>query len=456
MNSKRLARLAKHAWDPTFAKNALSSILGKAITKFRLHQLERYHRGVKRDFTHIRNSALRRTVTYAYRHCPYYRELFQERGIHLDRPLDNWSLVPFLEKEVIREQRDKLLASKRMPDYLAGLTYTGGSTGQPLAFYRLGSYDGIHQAFLYRLMGYVPGDRILAMDGTLVADKLTERNIFWTNKSNRDLPYGRLALSSQYLTTENIGFYIEFLKEFRPAIIRGYPSFIDLIASYIVENDIDMKIGVKGIQVTSESVADHQVERIGRAFGAPVYNQYGHSEACVFGYSIDDSFTTYCSPLYGFTEVIGDDFKQVAPGDVGEIVVTGFACHAMPFIRYRTGDLALYDGEEDGITRLRRVYGRTQDYVYTADMERVLLTAIIFGRHYEAFDNIRKWQLVQDVPGEITFRIMATSEFSDRDRKELHDNFYDIAKIVTHCELVDSLALTPHGKSKLLVQNVEP
>jgi len=88
---------------------------------------------------------------------------------------------------------------------------------------------------------------------------------------------------------------------------------------------------------------------------------------------------------------------HVNRGELGEVVVTGFYNYAMPFIRYKMGDLAIFSGDNDGIVRLKSVVGRTQDYIYSSNMDKILLTALIFGLHYKAFANIRKWQIVQDM-----------------------------------------------------------
>ncbi|MGG0259143.1 hypothetical protein ABEY48_27525 [Bacillus mycoides] len=449
----RVGRIIKRLNDPEYIRYGIIYLGDKLFIHHQLKQLQKYHQNGKGDFKQIRNKKLMGILKYAYKYSGFYKGEFNKYGIDLEKPNFNWDDVPFLDKNTIRKEKDSILAISGSKEYVGFLT-TGGSTGQPLGFYTLGVPDAEHQEFLFNIMGYVPGDKILAMDGTLIPNELVEKNIYWIEKSNRDIPYGSMALSSQYLNRENIEFYINFIRELKPSIIRGYPAFIDSIAVYILKNNIEVDFKIKGIELTSESFYDYQVSNIKKAFNTKVYNQYGHAEASVFGYSVDDTLMTYCSPLYGFTEVIGENGKHVATGELGEIVVTGFNNYAMPFIRYRTGDLAIYDGEEHGIVRLKRIFGRTQDYIYTSDMEKVLLTAIIFGRHYKAFDNIEKWQIVQNTPGEITFKIIKSQNFSDEDEKELQDTFYKVANIQTYFEFVEVLPLTPRGKSKFLIQNI--
>ena len=54
--------------------------------------------------------------------------------------------------------------------------------------------------------------------------------------------------------------------------------------------------------------------------------------------------------------------KQVKENEIGEIVVTGFSHLGTPFIRYKTGDLAVYGGTtEFGEVVLKQLMGRSVD-----------------------------------------------------------------------------------------------
>lgn len=452
MGKRRLIRIVKRLNDPRYIRYALRHYIGKVHLNYGLRKLYRYHLGDKMSFENINKNSLFKILEYASKNSAYYQKIFTDNRIDIKNH-DDFYRIPFLNKSIIREEKNNILAIPNSKNYI-GFVTTGGSTGEPLGFYTLGGYDSEHQHFLYRMFGYSPGDKILAMDGSIIPDDLLDKGIFWVKKSERDIPYGSFSLSSQYLTNDNKSLYVKYIKDFKPSIIRGYPSFIDSIATYINENNIKLGLNIKGVELTSESFFDYQVENIKRAFDTQIINQYGHAEASVFGYSIDDTLTTYCSPFYGFTEIIGESGIHVQPGEIGEIVVTGFNNYAMPFIRYRTGDLATYDGIENGIVRLRRIMGRTQDYIYTKDMEKILLTAIVFGRHYKAFNHIEKWQIEQESPGEVIFKIIKNEDFSQEDQIELQDNFYNIANIKVYFEFVEDLPLTKRGKSKLLIQNL--
>jgi phenylacetate-CoA ligase len=186
-----------------------------------------------------------------------------------------------------------------------------------------------------------------------------------------------------------------------------------------------------------------------------VIGQYGHTEACVFGYTVDDSFTYYCSPLYGFTEIIGEDDIHVKEGEEGEIIVTGFSSFGFPLIRYKTGDRAIYGGCSDGIVILKKVLGRTADYLINIENIKVLLTALIFGQHYSAFSRIKRWQIIQDKIGWVSIIIEKEKGYGNDDELEIQESFQRIGKINTVFKYDNSFIKSKNGKMKFVIQNLE-
>lgn len=419
--------------------------------------LNKMNGGNFQDLKESRNYKLLRILQYASKHTPFYRNLFQQAGFDPSN-LKDFGKIPFLNKATIRNHWNELISDEidSMDTYRMN---TGGSTGEPLEFMVArfaGLIDRVHQEFVYRMsMHYKPGDLIVAFDGSTVPPESLDSNIYWVVTSDRDIPYGRLSYSSLYLTAQTIPYYIKNILDIKPSILRGYPSFFNDIAEYILENSISIPFQIKGIQLTAENVYDWQIENIQKAFNTQVFMQYGHSEVCVYGYTFDNTHEYYCSPLYGFTEVLSDDGKHVNQGEVGEVVVTSFYNFAMPFIRYRTGDLALYNGDIDGIVRLGKIIGRTQDFIYKKNREKVALTALIFGQHYRSFRNIKKWQLQQDIPGKVKVRIIKDDGFLAENEKEIRGKFKDICDVDAEFEYVEAMTLTPRGKFRFLIQNVK-
>jgi phenylacetate-CoA ligase len=152
---------------------------------------------------------------------------------------------------------------------------------------------------------------------------------------------------------------------------------------------------VKVVFSTAEVLYDHQKEMISDAFGKiPVVDGYGSREG---GYISHDcpGGSMHVIDQNIIAEYLRDE-KPVGPGEDGEIVVTHLDNWAMPFIRYRTGDVAQFDNKtcECGrhLSTMKKIQGRTTDFIVTPD-----------GRWQHGLSLI---YVIRDIPGVQEFKII--------------------------------------------------
>lgn len=379
---------------------------------------------------------------------PYYRELWGRGSVRAE----DISSFPVLTKQIIKSNFDAL-TNPKVPAIKCFDFNTGGSTGEPLRFKvarQCGLVDRVHQRHCLESMGYQRGDQVFAFDGSTIPSQYIHKRIFWKKKSFSQMPYGSVHLSSHFVNKSTIDSYLAFLEQERPSFLRGYPSFISDLAECIIAQKRRVDF-VKGVLLTSESVLDYQYSLIRDAFCAPVTVQYGHSEMAVFATQPAGTTDYWCSPFYGFTEILDVNGQHVAAGEVGEVVVTGYFNYAMPFIRYKTGDLATYGGQRDGSVILKKLQGRDQDFVVNARDEKISITGLVFGRHYEAFKNIEKWQIRQLEPGHVLIQVIPRSTYTESDASELRRSFAELAAVNAVVEIVSEIPLTPGGKFRFVV-----
>lgn len=422
--------------------NILSYIKYK-LRKIWVKRKLRHLNNGKYDYSDDNKKFMRKILKYATIHVPYYQKISST----------DIKDFPIIGKNDFRAQENSFLSDKKKYLVYQKLT-TGGSTGQPFGFMISPQFDDIFQEFLWMQYGFQKGDIILAVCGFEVSKEKQSRHLYWEKVSDKQLPYGGIKLSSVYLNQNTYQYYYEYLEELRPDFIRGYPSALYSLAIWLIDHNMTITFKIKGIQLTSESVFEYQITTIEKAFGTKVFMQYGHTEACVFGYTYDDSHYYRIAPLYGYVEVLNENGEQVEKGQVGEIVVTSYTNFAQPFIRYRTGDLAKYEGSKNGIVELECIYGRTQDFVYNYKKEKVLLTAIIFGLHYQAFNRIIRWQLEQREYGRLTAYIVPSDNYTKRDEEEIKKVFGEQVGIDIEFVYVDELSLTKRGKLNFLLQRI--
>ena len=425
-----------------------------------LDLLSEVHQGHDAGLVAYQREKLGQIRDYAYHQCPYYRRVFEQVGLERDG-LGGFHRLPLLDKATIEAHRREI-----MSDEIGRLDFhvqsTGGSTGQPFSFpltYWAGQVDRSHQRFLFdRVIGYQAGDRIAAFSARYLPEAFRSQKRWWIPRPD-DVPYPSLAYYAAYLTEENIGAYVEHLLAYRPAIVTSYPSLLEKLATHILDNDLVVPFPIKGVVLAYENAYGWQVERISRAFGPKVFFQYGHAEMCVFAYAASGNQVYTCSPFYGLVEVLDSEGRQVQAGEAGEIVVTGFHNRALPFIRYRTGDRGVFGGEENGITRLKQVLGRTQDYIVTRGPAGFVNTPFhipYFEEHLDLFRHIKNWQLVQDVPGKVLLRIVKKESFTGEDEEGIRRMLASLLDVQIDTQFVDSIPVSKSGKYRLVVQNVAP
>jgi phenylacetate-CoA ligase len=82
------------------------------------------------------SARLRRTIRHAVRHVPYYRKLFQERGLRAEDIdcADDLRRLPPLSRKTVRDGGASFHADN-MQSYRPVLARTSGSSGQALEYY---------------------------------------------------------------------------------------------------------------------------------------------------------------------------------------------------------------------------------------------------------------------------------------------------------------------------------
>lgn len=131
-------------------------------------------------------------------------------------------------------------------------------------------------------------------------------------------------------------------------------------------------------------------------------------------------------------------------------------CHnyAMPLIRYRFGDRAVFGGRDKGVAWLRDIGGRSQVVVYSPDLTPHRPTASVLGRHYAGFEVIAKWKIEQREADQVVIRIVKGSGHSLIAEDEIKGNFRQLAMIEREVIYVEDIPRTARGKSKMLMQDI--
>ena len=405
---------------------------------------------------------LSKQLNHAYEHVPYYTKIFDARGLEPKdiQDFEDLKQLPYLTKQDI-QQNLKDLTARNYPRNKLLYHTTGGSTGTPTGFYfEVGVTDPKEQAFLWRFwfdwVGINQKDKWLTLRGTVFNRKDKDGNVIWW-QHNPDRK--ELLLSSYHMTDDNLATYVEMIKKFKPSVIQGYPSSVDIFSSYLMRKNIYLE-GLTAVLTSSENLYPAQRAKMEKYFGATVYDHYGNTERNVFAHQCEKAGLYHIIPEYGITEIIGKDGRDVKEeGAMGEIIATGFNNFAFPFIRYKTDDLGIWTNEKCSCGREHRFFkgieGRLQELIVTKKGRYVSMVAI--NMHSDVFDNVKQCQFYQEKEGAVTFRVVKGDGHTEKDteyiREELVKKLGDDVDL--EIEFVDEIPRTKAGKYRWLIQKLD-
>jgi len=360
--------------------------------------------------------------------------------------MDDLRHFPIVDKATLRSDLEAFSVDLKNREY----TTTGGSTGEPFGFYRdAWSFhrELASKAYQYHRVGWREGDRELVLRGLVIN---SPDHIEFVPKFNA------LRCSVYHLVPEWMETYYRLALEYRPEWIRCYPSAGYTFAHWLQKTGREFP-QCKGVLCASENLHDYQKKTMSDVFGGRVFDHYGMHESIVLAGYCEHKDTYHVLPQYGYAELLDENDEPVTErGQVGEIVGTSFIMFATPFVRYRTGDFATFQGW--GCEACERPYqvwgnvvGREQDFVVAGDGRRVSMSAINF--HDDTLDGVREFQFRQRDRGQIEFRYVSEG---GHDEERIANR---LAEKLRGFELslkeVECLPRTPRGKRLLVVQEAE-
>lgn len=342
---------------------------------------------------------LRAFLIQAGKHVPYYQKLFSECSFVPENltSISDLAAVPFLTKQIIRENTNNLRSSraKKLVKY-----NTGGSSGEPLVFYMgMGrvSHDVAAKWRATRWWGVDIGDPEVVLWGSPVELGKQDRVKAW-----RDRLFRSHLLPAFEMSSEKMDGYIAAIRNIRPSMLFGYASALAMLARHAELHRRDLTAAdIKVVFTTGETLYSEQREVIERVFSAPVANGYGSRDAGFIAHQCPHG-SLHQSSEHIIVELVDSNGMLVPIGGQGEIVITHLATADFPFVRYRTGDMAVASNKPcacgRGLPVFREVLGRTTDYIYTPAGNAMHALALIYE--------------IRDKPGVLSFKIIQAADYS--------------------------------------------
>lgn len=348
----------------------------------------------------LARSRLGKLLLHAGRRTSFYAKRLQEAGIEwgdpaLQRePISVLKLLPPVTKLELRQAGGETLAGGQVrPEWRS--SSSSGSTGEPFRVF----YDARAWATLKHLVklrarwacGVRPGDRLALLDAVP-----PEQGRSGLARS------GRFARISVLQPASAVA---DALTAFAPDAVYGLPSAL-LEAARALQLRGDA-LRVRTVFTSGELLDGSTRALLGGAFHAAVYDVYGTSETKEIAWECPEGGMHINADVVHL-EVLDEAGRSLPPGMEGDLVATSLINHAMPLLRYRTGDRgALLSGGCScgrSLPLLGVVTGRASDVLVLQGGRRVSQYALTCA--LERVSGVLRYQVSQLDPSRVRVRAL--------------------------------------------------
>jgi phenylacetate-CoA ligase len=398
------------------------------------------------------NRRLRRVIAHARERVPYYRKLFDEHGVDPDAVTDRTGLssLPLTNREDLQAlPAHDLLAAGVNAAHLLSYT-TSGSSGRPFTIRRTWAEERRLAAFRMRAMRE-HGLRFTDREANIRNLEHTGR--WHTQRTIRALQamglFRKIWLDCR-LPAEDI---FVALQRYDPDVLIGLPHVLSRVAA-IVASAGRRTIRPRFVTVGGEVLTPLMRRQISDALHARVFNQYGSFECNLIAWECEETGQLHLCDDGVIVEVLNGD-KPARTGETGEVVVTNLHAFAMPFIRYRLGDIATQGFERCPCGRpyatITDVQGRMVDYFHLAGGRWLHPYVIGDVLSREAGWWLRHYQVTQERTDRIVLRAVAAPMPSRERLAELTAAVTAVlgAEIAFQVRLVSEIEIEPSGKFRV-------
>jgi phenylacetate-CoA ligase len=358
-----------------------------------------------------RERRLERLLRHAWRHTDYYREVLESCGaVRSGRVrLDRFEDIPFLTKDILRTQFDRLRARGLPYDRRAKKVTSGGTTGEPISFLM----DNVHWAaniatriHHFGMLGKKLGDREMKVWGN-EGDFLKGTRGVQARVEN--VIYNRKYEAAWHLSEQRAREIVDSINEWRPKFLWCTRDGIDGVAKFINARKLPVH-SPSAIVLGASTIYPFVTKTVEQAFHSPVLSAYGSREVGGVACECLQQEGHHIATNMAMIETIDSDGKPVMERDA-ELVVTALNNFATPFIRYRIGDRGTLTRRSCSCGRpfplLESISGRLIEVLLNSKGEQVdpLHFMMLVRQSWDA-GRLRQFQIVQEKDLSVTVNLV--------------------------------------------------
>lgn len=292
----------------------------------------------------MQEKKLQEAVAYLNQHSPFYKELFTKAGFNTKgiKAIEDLSVLPVTIKEDLQQRNDDFLCVPR--NKIIEYSSTSGTLGSPVTI-------ALTENDLNRLT-YNEYSSFVSTEG-----------------SSKDIYQLMLTLDRQFMAgmayyagLRKLGAGIirlgpgvpslqwETILRLKPTAIVAVPSFILKLIQYANEHKIDINsTSVKKAICIGENIRNTDFslntlgKRITEGWNIKLFSTYASTEMQTAFTECSECKGGHLQPELLIVELLDETNRPVAAGQPGEVTITTLGVEGMPLLRYKTGDICVYD-----------------------------------------------------------------------------------------------------------------
>jgi len=430
---------------------ALTSPAGSArlAALFQLEQTQWWSENELREQQFKQLDALLR---YSVKHVPYYREMLADCVPAEMLNPQHWLNIPLLTRDKLQQAGD-LLRTQAIPKSHGKVrkSSTSGSTGKPVEIlttditsffwnvFTLRDHQWHHRDLGARLavIRHMTDERAKPPDGMHSAN--------WGTATQGLTNTGEcIGLSIHTPISEQV----EWLRREDPDYLLTHPSVLQELALHCQRESIKFP-SLKEVRTISEALPDGIRELCQKVWGVKLIDVYSTIELGYLALQCPEREHYHVQAEGVLFEVLSEDGKPCAPGEVGKVVVTSLHNFATPLIRYELGDYVEV-GEPcscgRGLPVIKRILGRYRNLVVLPNGEKRWPK---FGiADIKKIAPVKQYQAIQHTIEEVEFLLVMESPLSSDAKQKLivlfRNNLHPEMNVTVH--EVDEIQRSASGK----------
>jgi phenylacetate-CoA ligase len=305
------------------------------------------------------------------------------------------------------------------------LSSTSGSSGHPFTFAKDRFAHACSWALIRERFGW-HGITLASCQARFYGIPLDR--VQYTAEKLKDLLMNRVRFPVFDLSDAALRRFAERFRKTAFDYAYGYTNSIVIFARYLLREKIDLKAWCPSLKlciVTSETCTPEDRAVIEKGLGVRVVIEYGASEIGVIAFE-NPGGELIVSEENLMLEVVDDGGKLLEDGTSGSILITDLHNRALPFIRYRIGDLGTLAppprGSADPRTRLRSLEGRINDTIQLPSGKRAagMTFYYISRRILESSGVLKEFVIHQKAIADFEFEVVTERPLGREDEEMIH------------------------------------